>query len=83
MNWWILMFCLIVSIWGLVDTCDRDPGACRLWMVAILIVMALTFLMYADEEGLWAFGRDVCSTPENGAIGAGPWHEDPTDGKTL
>lgn len=83
MNWWILLFCFIVSIWGLVDTYDRDPGAYRTWLVVLGVVMALVFLKYAEEEGLWALKRSVYSTPENGAIGAGPWHEDPTDGKTL
>ena len=58
MTWWILLFCLVVSVWGLVDTVDRDPGAARLWMVVLAVVIALTFLLYAEQEGLMDWERD-------------------------
>jgi len=59
MTWWILLFCLVVAVWGLVDTVDRDPGAARLWMVALLVICALAFALYADEHGLMDFERDT------------------------
>ena len=58
MTWWILLFCLVVSVWGLVDTVDRDPGAARLWVVALAVIVALTFIFYAEQEDLWGWERD-------------------------
>lgn len=59
MTWWILLGCLIISVWGLVDTVDRDPGAARLWMVALAVTIGLTFALYAEQEGLLDFERDT------------------------
>lgn len=58
MTWWILLFCLCVAVWGLVDTYDRDTGAARLWMVALAVIVALTFIFYAEQEDLWDWERD-------------------------
>lgn len=59
MSWWILLFCLVVAVWGLVDTVDRDPGAARLWMVVLLVICGLAFALYAEQEGLMDFERDT------------------------
>ena len=58
MTWWILLFCLVVSVWGLVDTYDRDPGARRLWIAALAVTIGLTFIFYAHKYGLWGWERD-------------------------
>ena len=83
MTWWILLFCLVVSVWGLVDTVDRDPGAARLWMVVLLVICGLAFALYAEQEGLWSLEREVYESEQNGVVGTGQWHEDVTRGKTL
>lgn len=59
MTWWILLFCLCVAVWGLVDTVDRDPGAARLWVAVLLVIVGLTFCLYAEQEGLMDFERDT------------------------
>ena len=59
MTWWILLFCLVVAVWGLVDTVDRDPGAARMWLVVLLVICALAFAEYAEQEGLLDFERDT------------------------
>lgn len=58
MTWWILLCCLIISVWGLVDTVDRDPSAARLWMVALAVTIGLTFVFYAQKEELCGWERD-------------------------
>ena len=59
MTWWILLFCLCVTVWGLVDTVDRDPNAARLWVVVLLVICGLAFALYADEHELWDLERDT------------------------
>lgn len=58
MTWWILLFCLVVAVWGLVDTYDRDPSAGRRWLVVLAVTIALTFVFYAQKHGLLDWERD-------------------------
>lgn len=59
MTWWILLACLVASVWGLVDTIDRDPGAARLWAAALAVTVGLAYALYAQQEGLLDWERDT------------------------
>lgn len=54
MTSWVLLGCLMISVWGLSDSIGYDLGAARLWIVVIAVTVILLCVAHANGGTLIA-----------------------------